>query len=55
VLLSHKNTNLDKESKILLNQIRTIDKKRLIKRLGNVDENTLLKVEDSIKLSLGLK
>lgn len=46
--------NLEKTSKVLLNQIRAIDKRRLIKKLGNVDEETLNKIDDAIKISLGL-
>jgi mRNA interferase MazF len=33
-----------KKGQIVLDQIRTIDKIRLIKRLGKIDKNTALKV-----------
>lgn len=46
--------SLDKNSKVLLNQIRSVDKMRLINKLGKVDENVLLKVDEAIKISLGL-
>lgn len=54
VFLTKKNSRLNKESKVLLNQIRAIDKTRLIKRIGKVDWDTLIKVNDAIKISLGL-
>jgi|SRR3989344_1971895 len=49
-----KNSKLDKESKVLLNQIRAIDKKRLIKKLSAVTFDDLEKINDAIKISLGL-
>ena len=45
---------VDKISKVLLNQIRAIDKRRLIKKLGKADYETMAKVDASIKISLGL-
>ncbi|MBI2101305.1 type II toxin-antitoxin system PemK/MazF family toxin [Candidatus Woesearchaeota archaeon] len=54
VVLDRKNSGLEKVSKVLLNQIRAIDKRRLIRKLGRVDYETMAKVENSIKISLGL-
>ncbi len=54
VLLLRKNSGLEKNSKILLNQIRAIDKKRLIKRIGKIDNETLSKLDEALKISLGL-
>ena len=54
VLLSSKISGLDKESKVLLNQIRAVDKKRLIKKLGKLDEEAVAQVDDAIRISLGL-
>ena len=45
-----KNSKLDKESKVLLNQIRAIDKKRLIKKLSAVTFDDLEKINDAIKI-----
>lgn len=42
------------DSTIRLNQIRTIDKSRLIRRLGKVSTATLAAVDTAIKVSLGL-
>ena len=54
VLLTRKSSGLEKESKALLNQIRAIDKKRLVKRMGKTDTETLSRVDEAIKISLGL-
>ena len=45
---------LKQDSVVLLNQIRSIDGQRLIKKLGKVNDLTLRKVDLSIKISLGL-
>lgn len=54
VLLTKKNSGLDKDSKVLLNQIRAIDKKRLLKKLGRVNDDVLNRIDEAIKISLGL-
>ena len=54
VLLIKRSSGLEKDSKILLNQIRAIDKKRLIKKLGKIDYETMAKADIAIKISLGL-
>lgn len=41
-------------SAIRLDQIRTVDRQRLIKRLGVIDPGTLAKVNRAIQISLGL-
>jgi len=43
-----------KDSVILLNQIRSIDKRRLIRRLGVVGSETMYKVNRALQISLGL-
>ena len=45
---------LNKDSVILLEQIRTIDKKRLREKIGCLDKNMMLKVDNSLEISLGL-
>lgn len=45
---------LNKDSVILLEQIRTIDKKRLREKTGCLDKNMMLKVDNSLQISLGL-
>lgn len=46
---------LDKESIVLLEQIRTVDKKRLTDYLGKFDEEMLLKIDRAIVVSFGIK
>lgn len=46
--------NLEKESVILLNQIRTIDKTRLIRKTGSLSESIMIQVDRALKISLGL-
>lgn len=45
---------LSKDSVILLEQIRTIDKKRLREKLGRLDEELMAKVNEALVVSLGL-
>jgi mRNA interferase MazF len=45
---------LKRDSVILLNQIRTIDKRRLIERWGKLTPQTMEKVDEALKISLGL-
>lgn len=45
---------LSKDSVILLEQIRTIDKKRLKERIGHIDESVIETVNEAVAVSLGL-
>ena len=54
VRIAPKEGGLDNESVALLNQLRTIDKTRLIKRFGTLDAATMAKVDISLQISLGL-
>ena len=45
---------LAKDSIILLEQIRTIDKRRLKERMGKLDETLMNKVDNAIAVSFGL-
>ena len=45
---------LQKDSVVLLEQIRTIDKKRLREKIGRLDEIQMVKVNDAISVSFGL-
>lgn len=53
-LLSSQESGLSKNSKAKCNQIRTIDKKRLVKSIGKVSTNKLKEVEDSLLIHLGM-
>lgn len=45
---------LSKDSVILLEQVRTIDKKRLREKIGKLDEVQMVKVNDALSISFGL-
>jgi mRNA interferase MazF len=45
---------LSKDSVILLEQVRTIDKRRLRERIGRLDEVQMIKVNDALSISFGL-
>ncbi|MCL2212332.1 MAG: type II toxin-antitoxin system PemK/MazF family toxin [Oscillospiraceae bacterium] len=45
---------LAKDSIILLEQIRTLDKKRLKEKMGHLDDGTMRQVNDAITVSFGL-
>jgi mRNA interferase MazF len=47
--------SLDKDSVILCEQLRTIDKQRLKERIGSLDEEAMLRVNAALDISLGLK
>jgi len=54
VFLSKGTGNLPKDSKVKAEQIRTLDKSRLIKQLGSIDKKNLVSVERAIKIHLDL-
>lgn len=54
VELTSKKTGLDKDSVILGEQIRTIDKCRLKEKLTYLDEETMARVNQALEISLGL-
>ncbi len=45
---------LAKDSVILMEQIRTIDKKRLKEKIGHIDEDLMEKVNEALSISFGL-
>lgn len=47
-------TDLPKHSVILLEQIRTIDKRRLRERVGSFDTKTLQEIDKALCISLGI-
>ncbi len=54
VFLEKKDSGLKTDSTILLNQIKAIDKRRIIKKLGVVSNEIMRKVNMAIGVSLGL-
>lgn len=49
------NSGLKKESVILLNQIKVIDKSRIKRKSKKLDSNIMKKVDMAIKISLGIE
>jgi mRNA interferase MazF len=54
VLVQPREGGLVKRSVVLLNQIRTVDRERLIRRLGALAPETMRRVDRAIAISLGL-
>ena len=51
--LSAVDFGLQRDSVVLLEQIRTIDKRRLKERIGELPQNTMLMVDNALLISLG--
>jgi len=54
VEINAKQCNLDKDSVILLEQMRTIDKRRLKEKITHLSEEMMTKVDEAVRISLGL-
>jgi len=52
--LGAKEFGLNKDSVILLEQVRTIDKKRLREKIGHLDDKLIARVNDALAISFGL-
>ena len=52
--LSAQSYGLSRDSVVLLEQIRTIDKSRLRERMGRLDSPTMQQVDNAIAVSFGL-
>ena len=52
--INAQNCGLAKNSVVLLEQIRTIDKKRLKERMGMLDEDAMYQVNSALSISFGL-
>ena len=46
---------LSKDSVVLLEQVRTLDKKRLREHIGTLSEKDMLRIDEAIVVSMGLK
>ncbi|MNR59749.1 mRNA interferase EndoA [compost metagenome] len=44
----------DRDSVLLLEQIRTIDKQRLTDKITHLDDETMRKVDEALQISVGL-
>jgi len=54
VFLHKKDSKLPKDSTVLLNQLRTIDKSRLIKKISSLNGEIIAKVDLALEVSLNL-
>jgi len=54
VEIDAKRYGFERDSVILLEQIRTIDKQRLTDKITHLDEEMMEKVDDALQISLGL-
>jgi len=52
--ITSNNIGLQKDSVVLLEQIRTIDKKRLKEKMGHLDDEIMNKINEAISISFGL-
>ena len=52
--LNAQSVGLSRDSVILREQVRTIDKSRLRERMGKLDDTTMTKVDNAIAVSFGL-
>lgn len=48
------NCGLSRDSIVLLEQVRTLDKKRLKERMGNLDERDMSRIDKALTVSFGL-
>jgi mRNA interferase MazF len=55
ILLEKKDSGLKLDSTILINQLRAIDKRRIIKKICCLDIYTMNKVDTAIKICLDIK
>lgn len=54
ILLDSHTTGLSRDSIVLLEQVRTIDKHRLKERMGRLDSGSMDRVDQALSISFGL-
>ena len=54
VEISAKQYNIDKDSVILLEQLRTVDKRRLKEKVTHLGDDIMRKVDEALRISLAL-
>ncbi|MBE6831784.1 MULTISPECIES: type II toxin-antitoxin system PemK/MazF family toxin [Eubacteriales] len=54
IMLNAQTTGLAKDSVVLLEQVRTIDKHRLKERMGRLDNTAMTQVNQALSISFGL-
>lgn len=50
-----KKLGLFRRSVALMEQLRTVDKSRIVKKLGHADEKTMQIIDDALLISIGIK
>lgn len=55
VEISSEEYGLNKDSVVLLEQIRTLDKKRLKEKIGHMTDGDMKKVDEALSISVGLQ
>lgn len=53
--LNKEKYHLSKDSVVLLEQLRTLDKLRLKEKIGNLDESVMHKIDLALMISLGIE
>ena len=53
--LSSHSCGLSRDSVVLLEQVRTIDKRRLKERMGRLDDSSMAKIDRALSVSFGLR
>jgi mRNA interferase MazF len=54
VVMAPKDSGLSRRSAVVLNQIRSVDRRRLIKHIGKAGPEVMGRVDRAIRISLGL-
>lgn len=54
VEIEAKTHGMERDSVVLLEQIRTIDKQRLTDKITHLEEETMRKVDEALQISVGL-
>jgi mRNA interferase MazF len=54
VVIEPEESGLPKRSAVIANQIRSVDRKRLFGRIGRLSASSLRRVDEALKISLGL-
>lgn len=54
IRINASNCGLSKDSVVLLEQVRTIDKQRLKEKMGELDENSMYGINKALSVSFGL-
>lgn len=55
VELTAQESGLDRDSVVMLEQLRTIDKRRLTKQIGHLSAGLMKRVDEALAISIGLQ